>query len=232
MVRWEPISAADRERAVVVDFPLRGEWVAVNTPGDRVPSHGTDMLGQRYAYDIMRLDRRNRYFPGSALGLLLRGIPTRECLGWGELVHAPFDGEVVATGDGVPGRERLHPILEIGRVLRNGVTFRPTPVAVARLLGNYVLLRGESAFAAFAHLVTGSVPVSVGDRVRTGDVIGRVGHTGNSTAPHLHFQLMDGIDPLTAKGVPCAFSRYEVERDGGWQLVEGGIPRRADRLRR
>ena len=40
------------EGAVVVEFPLRGErWVAVTTPGDRIPSHGVNMLGQRYAYD-------------------------------------------------------------------------------------------------------------------------------------------------------------------------------------
>ena len=43
---------------VVVDFPLRGEGVAFNSPGDRVPSHGTDMLGQRFAYDFIRVDRR------------------------------------------------------------------------------------------------------------------------------------------------------------------------------
>jgi hypothetical protein len=41
--------------AVIVDFPLRGErWVAENTPGDRIPSHGTDMLGQRFAYDLLK----------------------------------------------------------------------------------------------------------------------------------------------------------------------------------
>ena len=44
-----PAGALD-ERPVVVDFPLRGEnWMAVTTPAHRVPSHGTDMLGQRYA---------------------------------------------------------------------------------------------------------------------------------------------------------------------------------------
>ncbi|HJS27439.1 MAG TPA: M23 family peptidase, partial [Actinomycetota bacterium] len=39
---------------VVVGFPLRGEWAAATTPAHRIPSHGTDMLGQRYAFDFVR----------------------------------------------------------------------------------------------------------------------------------------------------------------------------------
>ncbi|GEM_PF-5659200 len=41
---------------VAVRFPLSGEWCAVNTPGFKVPSHGTDQLGQRYAYDFFQID--------------------------------------------------------------------------------------------------------------------------------------------------------------------------------
>jgi hypothetical protein len=44
--------------AVVVEFPLRGEWVAVRTPVHRVPSHGTELFGQRYAFDFVRPDER------------------------------------------------------------------------------------------------------------------------------------------------------------------------------
>jgi hypothetical protein len=42
---------------------------------------------------------------------------------------------------------------------------------------------------------------------------------------------MDGPDPLTARGIPCAFREYEVWRDGGWQRVEHAIPKSTDRIR-
>ena len=111
------------------------------------------------------------------------------------------------------------------------MTFRPTQDHVHRLLGNHVILRCGDVYAGFAHLTTGSVAVEDGQQVRVGDVLGRVGHTGNSSAPHLHFQLMDGPDPLTAHGIPCAFREYEVWHDSGWQRVEQAIPRSTHLIR-
>jgi murein DD-endopeptidase MepM/ murein hydrolase activator NlpD len=73
--------------------------------------------------------------------------------------------------------------------------------------------------------------VTNGQRMSTGDLIGRIGHTGNSTSPHLHFQLMDSPDPMTAQGIACAFRAYEVERNGTWVRVNNGIPSRRERLR-
>jgi murein DD-endopeptidase MepM/ murein hydrolase activator NlpD len=75
------------------------------------------------------------------------------------------------------------------------------------------------------------VAVREGQQVSAGDVIGRVGHTGNSTAPHLHFQLMDGPDPMAAHGLPCAFAAYDVQRGEAWERVERAIPAKADRIR-
>ena len=227
-----PAADAGLEGARIVDFPLRGEWTAVHTPASRIPSHGTDMLGQRYAFDLMRLDPGNaRYHPGGSLRTLLVGVPTQECHGWGESIHVPLDGEVVAARDGLHERSRIHPIRELVLVLRNGLTFRPTPHHLHRVMGNHVILRCGDVYAGFAHLATGSVAVEAGQQVRVGEVLGRVGDTGNSTAPHLHFQLMDGPDPLTAHGIPCAFRKYEVWRDGGWQRVEHAIPKSTDRIR-
>jgi murein DD-endopeptidase MepM/ murein hydrolase activator NlpD len=228
-----PAVEAELLGARIVEFPLRGEWTAVHTPATRIPSHGTDLLGQRYAFDLIRLDpgHGSRYHPAGALRTLLLGVPTHECHGWGEPVHAPLDGVVVTARDGLPERSRIHPVRELALVLGNGLTFRPTPHHLHRVMGNHVILRCGDVHAGFAHLTTGSVAVEAGQQVRVGDVLGRVGHTGNSTAPHLHFQLMDGADPLTAHGVPCAFREYEVLRDGGWARVEHAIPKSTDRIR-
>lgn len=70
---------------VVVDLPLRGEWTVLRTPADRVPSHGTDALGQRYAYDFAVTDDRPGapVHPAGLVRWLLVGGRTRDCHGWG-----------------------------------------------------------------------------------------------------------------------------------------------------
>ena len=218
--------------ATVVAFPLRGEgWVAVTSPADRIPSHGTDMLGQRYAFDFLRVDERARlhYHPAGLLRTLLLGVPTRECYAWGAPVHSVLDGEIVAAVDRFPERTRVHPVREAFLMIRNAITF--TPERLPAILGNHVIARQGDVIAAYAHLAPGSVAVRAGQGIGAGDVIGRVGHTGNSTSPHLHFQLMDSLDPNVAKGLPCAFTEYDVLRDGAWQTVRNGIPGGSDRIR-
>jgi murein DD-endopeptidase MepM/ murein hydrolase activator NlpD len=66
-------------------------------------------------------------------------------------------------------------------------------------------------FAAYAHLQPGSLRVRVGDRVRTGQVLGLLGNTGNSSAPHLHFGLQDGPDILTSNSLPFVFDCYLLQ---------------------
>jgi hypothetical protein len=219
--------------AVVVTFPLRGEWVAVRTPSHRIPSHGTDMLGQRYAFDFVLPDHRRglHLHPAGRLRASLLGERTRNYYGWGQPIYAAFDGVVVAAVDRVPERARVHLVGELARAIETTVRFNPARDGVDSVAGNHVIVQGADACAVFAHLAPGTVSVTTGQRVSAGEVIGRVGHTGNSTAPHLHFHLMDSADPLQAKGIPCAFEEYLVRRDGGWERVERGIPGRYERIR-
>jgi hypothetical protein len=217
---------------VVVELPLRGEWSVERTPADRIPSHGTDLLGQRYAYDLVRTDHRRGFHvhPAGTLRFLLTGGRTRDCYGWGQPVHAVSDGVVVQAVDGVAERQRLHPVRESWVAVTTTVRFARRGLDPAGLAGNHVITETAGTYALYAHLAPGSVAVTSGQRVRVGEVLGRVGHTGNSTAPHLHFHLMDSADPLRARGIPCAFAAYLVERDGQWQRVERGIPHRRERI--
>jgi murein DD-endopeptidase MepM/ murein hydrolase activator NlpD len=72
--------------------------------------------------------------------------------------------------------------------------------------GNYIVLHGEGENLdfVFMHLRDGSIRVKPGDHVSTGQQIAEVGSTGESTGPHLHFEIWQGawaqggrpIDPL------------------------------------
>jgi murein DD-endopeptidase MepM/ murein hydrolase activator NlpD len=94
-----------------------------------------------------------------------------------------------------------------------------------------VIKASEGVYMAFVHLQKGSIKVSVGQKITKGMVIGNVGHSGNSTSPHLHFQVMDTSDIGHAKGLPCRFEEYEVYRAGGWTKVQNRIPGSTDRIR-
>ena len=221
---------------VVVEFPLRGEWIAPNTPGKKVPSHGTDMLGQRYAYDFVRTDgspRGMRFYRSSPLRYFILGVPLQDCFGWGQPIHSPADGRVVKAEDGWPERNPVHLVRDLAIAIKNGLTTDPARIKDLRpLAGNYIILEIPGGFAFLAHAQTGSIKVSPGEKVSAGQHLANVGHSGNTTAPHLHFQLADNLDLLNAKGIPCCFREYEVLREGVWQPVRNGIPKDTDRIRR
>jgi murein DD-endopeptidase MepM/ murein hydrolase activator NlpD len=65
---------------------------------------------------------------------------------------------------------------------------------------------GNEKFALYAHMQPGSLRVKVGDHVRRGQVIGLLGNSGNSTEPHVHFQIADGPSFLTSEGEPYAMT--------------------------
>ncbi|ABN07487.1 peptidase M23B [Methanocorpusculum labreanum Z] len=224
------------ERApIIVEFPLRGEWLSPTTPGTKIPSHGTNRFGTRYAYDFIQVDWERKGNPAyrvSFLHYLIFGVSLKDYYCWGQNVYAPCDGIVVQAEDGYEERARTNLFSDIANAYKNAHYFDPEKDDAQRIAGNYMILKcGENVYAALVHLQKGSVQVTVGQTVKKGDLIGRVGHSGNSFAPHLHFQLMDSSNIATANGLPCAFEKYEVYKNGEWKSVSNGIPTDKDRIR-
>src|SRR6266849_1776311 len=66
------------------------------------------------------------------------------------------------------------------------------------------------ALAPYAHLQRANVKVTAGSKVKSGDLLGKVGNTGNTSAPHLHFHVMDGPSPLLSNGIPYIISHFKM----------------------
>lgn len=220
---------------VIVGFPLRGEWLSPNTPGTKIPSHGTNQLGTRYAYDFIQVDWSRAGNPAYGIRFmqyLLLGAQLSDYFCWGQEIYAPCDGIVIAAEDGYIEKQKTNLFTDISNAHKNARYFDPYKDDVQTIAGNYIIIKySEDIYAAVCHLKTGSVQVSVGESIAKGDIIGKVGHSGNSFAPHLHFQLMDSSSIAMANGVPCAFEEYEVFQHGKWEKVRNGIPANKDRIR-
>ena len=146
-------------------------------------------MSQRYAIDYEQADDQLRIFTGNPADPNSYNI-------FGADVHAVADGTVVATrndlAEQAPG------------------TY-PAGIPLDEADGNFVVLDiGNGFFVNYAHMQPGSVRVEVGDSVSRGDVIGLVGNTGNSVAPHLHLHVMDGPSPLASQGLPYLVESFTV----------------------
>jgi murein DD-endopeptidase MepM/ murein hydrolase activator NlpD len=206
--------------------PLRGgPWAAIYK-ADWPRGHrrvfyapdGVSRLPGRTAIDWVRLDDQGRIAVGDP-------DLAKSALGYGAEVLAVADAVVAAARDGVPEAER---------VSKNGK--HPEDLAA----GNYVSLDlGKGRFAIYEHLIPGSLTVKPGDRVRKGQVIGRLGFSGDSTGPHLHLHVADAARPLLGEGVGYGFERFtllgryeDLGRLGTapWELVTSLAPERRDEL--
>ena len=223
------------KNAFVVEFPLRGEWNSPNTPGKKIPSHGTEQFGQKYAFDFWKVDWKKsntKFYEGSEFKYYFRGIPLNKCYGYGKEVYAPCDGKIVRLEDGFKERHNVNIVSDIFAVLKNSITFNSEKTGVQPIAGNYIIMEcAKNTFAFFAHFQKESITVELGEEIKKGQVIGKVGHSGNSTAPHLHFHIMDNMDFFKAKGIPCIFEKYELFKEGHWQEIRNDLPSDKDIIR-
>jgi murein DD-endopeptidase MepM/ murein hydrolase activator NlpD len=189
-----PVAQRD---VVVIGPPLRGErFISADSCCDAsrhtraaLPVNGRVYLAQRFAVDWEQLDAQGRVYAGA------QSEPASYTI-YGREVLAVADAPVVAVIDGLPDQPP-------GKM--------PSDIAIEEADGNSIVLDlGSGRYALYAHLRAGSIMVKAGDRVQRGQAIARVGNSGNTLAPHLHFHIMDTPSPLASNGLPYSIDAFQV----------------------
>jgi hypothetical protein len=154
-----------------------------------LPLNGRFTLAQRFAIDWEQIDDQNR---------LVKGDP-------GKLEnYTIFGKDVIAVANGTVVTMR-------NDLAEQSPGKLPDNLPIDQADGNFVVLDiGNGAFALYAHMQPGSVKVAAGAKIKAGDVLGKVGNTGNTSAPHLHFHVMDGPSPLLSNGIPYIINRFTM----------------------
>ncbi|MBI3856963.1 MAG: M23 family metallopeptidase [Planctomycetes bacterium] len=147
-----------------------GRWQAVE---DKTRHHQLKAFAL-HALDLMKVDAEGRVHQGG-------GKELTDFYGWGALIRAPADGDVIQVDDGFED-------LPAGK----GGKFAEA---------NFVTLRhagGECS--TFGHLKKGSAKVKLGEAVKKGQPLAQVGNSGASNFPHCHFTLMIPVQDDQGRG--------------------------------
>lgn len=178
--------------------PLKGErWVVGEGCCEDTTHHrrgirsvnGREVLPERFAMDFIQVDENNLAFSGDV-------NKNENWIGWGQEILAVADGTVFSTLDEQPTNTVFQ---------SEGL-----PSTVPEGGGNQVILDiGDSQFAGYMHMQAGSLKVKPGDSVKKGDVLGLLGNSGHSGAPHLHFQVATTPSIGSGEGLPFVFESFD-----------------------
>ncbi len=207
---------------ISIEFPLKGEWKFLRPPGHHP-----------FAFDFVKMDeRRKKYSKKSKIGFFISNIPSDQYYCWDQPIYSPIDGVVLQAGFEWEDHQATNIWKTIS--LWFNATYRSKLEEIDGKLdlrpnvGNYVMIESSEGYIVFlAHLKCGSTKVENGQVVKTGDFIGKVGNSGNSTAPHLHINIFDQMnDPYTAKVLPFVFKEYQVlGSDEKWEKHKLNVPK-------
>ena len=189
----------EEKKPVVLSAPLRARRYATAGAPSNASYHRRTInfldekfwTSEKYAVDFIGLDDGNRYRTG-------RQDANIDYYGYEDIVYSTTAGEIESVIDTLPD---------------NTPPNVPTvdPKALYRTGGNQVVVKVSSGvYVYYAHLVRASINLKKGDKVEIGQPIGRLGNSGNSDAPQLHLQVMDGADPLRSNGIPWVFDRFTL----------------------
>lgn len=175
---------------------------------------------EEFAYDILTLADKGSTYRG-------KGTKLSDYAAFGKPVRAVASGKVVAARDGTPDNaamlKRLGETDEAYLARLQEAQMVLLAKGMEAVLGNHVVIdHGNGEFSMYAHLKEGSVRVKAGDMLTAGSTIGALGSSGNSTEPHLHFQMCDGPDISTCRTIPANFTRYRLPLELAVRSIQSG----------
>ena len=193
-----------------LELPFEDEWYV--SAGGRTHIEGahhfiTHGTGQRYAYDIFKVVDGN--------GNSGEGGTNEDTYTFGARLNAPGDGKIIALENNIEDNSRP------GNTNDN--------INNSTIAGNYIMIDHQNGeYSVLAHLKKGSILVSVGDIVTRGQEVAEAGNSGNSSGPHLHYQLQNTPDYFDSFGLPAQFKNYRADDN----LIESGEPVRNQIIRK
>lgn len=196
---------------IVLGFPVAGGiWAAIYNPlwerGHRrviFTVNGVDRIPGRFAIDFVKLDETGHLASGD------KNV-SKNWYSYGQEVFAVADGVISSTRTDFP----------------ESATLSDHPGYAAELAtGNYISIKiATNHYVFYEHLQPGSIQVKTGQRVKKGQIIARIGFTGQSTGPHLHLHVANADSPLGAEGLPFVFERFSVEGSYADFTTFGNVP--------
>jgi murein DD-endopeptidase MepM/ murein hydrolase activator NlpD len=125
-----------------------------------------------------------------------KGTTNEQFYAYGADVFAVADSTVVSVQDGKPDTTPNVAMI---------------PKTLSDFGGNQVMLEiAPKVYAVYGHLQPGSLRVKVGDTVKVGAPLAKIGNTGPSLGPHLHFGLLNRPDMFTGRSLPFVIDSYTL----------------------
>lgn len=199
-------------------FPIAGRSFVAVAASFHTPHRWAGV--EEFAYDVVAFSDGGSTYHGN--GTMLGDYAI-----FGKPVRAVADGKVVAVlndqADNAAMLKRQGEADEayLARLLEGQTALLLK--GMASVLGNHVVIdHGNGEFSIYAHLKQGSAQATLGASVAAGETIGAVGSSGNSTEPHLHFQICDGPDIATCRPIPASFTSYRLPLELGPRTIQSG----------
>lgn len=160
-------------------MPIKGEWFVFWGGANELINYHYAYESQRFAYDLIKLKEGSSYKDTQ--------IRNENFYAFNEDILAPADGKIVKINNGI--KDNI-----------------PGEMDSENPAGNYVIIEHpNNEYSILAHLKKNSIQVNVDEHIKEGQYIGKCGNSGNSSEPHLHFQVMDSSSIENGKSLRIRF---------------------------